>query len=445
VSEVDDNAGCRELKDKLGEEERVYAELLAELDSLAVNPLPYELDPDLPTLVGRLNEHLGGRTAAAAESPAGLKGLIRRIFRKLIEPELAPLRDGLAEQRSFNSFLVQFLNRYLDASHRRAARLSELTSTLVRFTQRIDRLADAKDRLYAALGNTRTDLLLEAMEKRLETVTLGLKRARDRMEGMAASLELAATELASLKRAGATGRPGGDATAPASSPAAAPWGVTEYVAFENRFRGSSEDIRDRLRAYVPHFEGLSPVVELGCGRGEFLELLGQAGVAARGVDNNAEMVALCRDKGLSVEEAELTAYLDELPAEGTGGIFAAQVIEHLPPPALRAALLACHSALRRGGRLVVETINPRSIVALVESFYRDLTHVKPLHPETLDFLLRACGFREVTIQYSSPVAERTKLVSVPADDDTARTLNENFRKLNAFLFGAQDYAAVATK
>lgn len=369
---------------------------------------------------------------------------MRRWTRRIINPELAPLREALSHQHSFNSHLVQFLNRYMEVTHQRAARLSELASTLVRFAQRIDRLADAKDRLYASLGNTRTDLLLEAQDKRLETIALGLRRAQDRIEGMVSSLDLARTELASLRHPSRPRPLESGTKAPAPS---TPLEAVEYVAFENRFRGSSDDIRERLAAYVPYFEGLAPVLELGCGRGEFLELLRDADIDARGIDNNAEMLGVCRERGLDVVEADITAYLQEIPPESTGGIFAAQVIEHLPPARLREIFNDCHRALRKGGRLVVETVNPRSLVALLESFYRDLTHQKPLHPETVDFLLRACGFRDVTLHYSSPVRERAKLLSVSVQDGdrNAETLNENFRKLNAILFGDQDYAAVATK
>jgi hypothetical protein len=157
------------------------------------------------------------------------------------------------------------------------------------------------------------------------------------------------------------------------------------------------------------------------------------------------MLSVCRERGLEVEQADITAYVRGLGAESMGGIFAAQVIEHLDPADLRQLLAASHRTLRKGGRLVVETVNPRSLTALVESFYRDLTHQKPLHPETLDFLLRACGFQDVEIQYASPIGERGKLLTIHAEDDTGRTLNENFRKLNNFLFGDLDYAAIATK
>jgi O-antigen chain-terminating methyltransferase len=336
--------------------------------------------------------------------------------------------------------LIQFLNRYAETIHRRAAKASELSSALVRFAQRIDRLADAKDRLYASLGNTRTDLLFEAMDKRVEVIALGLRRAQDRVDGMASSFDLARTQLGSLERklVGAPRR------TPAQPEAPAPLAEAEYVAFENRFRGSSEEIRERLAAYVPLFEGRSPVVELGCGRGEFLELAGEAGVEASGVDNNREMLGACRDRGLTVEEADLGSYLQKMPEESLGGIFAAQVIEHLPPALLRRILTDCHRTLRKGGRLVLETVNPKSLLAFVD-FYRDLTHQKPIHPETLEFLLRACGFVEVGIQFVSPVNERAKLFTLPPDDGASRTLNENFNKLNATLFADQDYAAIATK
>lgn len=439
-----EDAGLAELKMKLDEEERTYAELLAKLDELSANPSPYERDPELPDLLNQLNiswQH----EQRVSELPSGLRGWLRKLSRRLVESELSSLRETLAQQQSFNSQLVQFLNRYTEVAERRAGRLSELASTLVRFAQRIDRLADAKDRLYASLGNTRTDLLLEAMDKRLETMALGLRRASDRIEGMVSSVALARAELASL-RTPLEPRPSQPIQEPTLS--LPPTGIlkaAEYVAFENRFRGSAEDIRERLTPYISYFEDLTSVLELGCGRGEFLELLRENDIDARGIDDNADMVAVCKERGLTVTEADILSYLQEQPSASLGGIFAAQVIEHLPPDHLREMFVSCHRALREGGRLVVETVNPRSLVALVESFYRDLSHQKPLHPDTVDFLLRACGFREVTIHYSSPVHERSKLLSIPPNDPGARTTNENFRKINALLFGDQDYAAIAIK
>lgn len=438
-----EEAGLVELKDKLAQEEQVYADLLARIDKLSAAPTPYQTHPELPDLLARLNE--GWRVESPRAASSGLKGALRQAVARLIAPELDPLREALTRQQSFNSVLAQFLNHFADAGERRAARLAEFHSTLVSFSQRIDRLADAKDRLYASLETTRADLLLEAMDKRLETVALGLRRAEARLEGMLNTLALARSELDALQRRLSPEPDASVASAPSSALLPAPLTAPEYVAFENRFRGSSEDIRERLAFYLPFFDGQAPVVELGCGRGEFLELLRQRGVEARGVDDNEDMVAHCRERGLAVERGDLVAYVRSLSAGSVGGIFAAQVIEHLPPAILRETLSSCHRSLRRDGRFVAETVNPRSLLALVESFYRDLTHQKPLHPETVDFLLRAAGFREVVIEYRSPVAERAKLLPIPSVDEAAQTTNENFRKLNAFLFGDQDYAAIAIK
>ncbi|HLE20797.1 MAG TPA: class I SAM-dependent methyltransferase [Vicinamibacteria bacterium] len=446
-----EDPGLRELKQKLSEEEESYAQLLAQLDVIAQAQLPYELDSEIPSQLGKLNaswEIDPSKSAAPKKDvspPGGLKGLLRRIVRRLLEPELAPLQDALARQQAFNSFTVQFLNRYMDAAHRHALRLREFSSVLVRYAQRIDRLADAKDRLYAQLGNTRSDLLLDGMDKRIESISLGLRRAQDRLDSMMSSVDLARSELRSLQNAMEPPLPRRRKRTAPPAPPPSPFEQREYVAFEQRFRGASEEIRERLIGYVKHFNGSAPIVELGCGRGEFLELLRDAGLEGRGVDGNAEMVNVCRERGLTVEEGDLLSYLSGLDEESVGGIFAAQVVEHLPPAILREALTASYRALRKGGRIVLETVNTKSVLALIESFYRDLTHQKPLHPETLDFLLRSCGFREVLIEYRNPVSERSKLLSVTSDDPSTRTLNDNFRKLNALLFGDQDYAAIATK
>lgn len=178
-----------ELKEKLHDEEELYAELLAKLDALSGTRAPYDQDGTLPELLVSLNQS----SALIASEPAettegtgvgGLKGLARDIARRLVEPELRALGQALEQQRSFNSSLVQFLNRFAETSNRAQAAQAEFTSALVGFSQRIDRLADAKDRLYASLGNERADLLLEAMDKRVERVQLGLRALKERVEGM---------------------------------------------------------------------------------------------------------------------------------------------------------------------------------------------------------------------------------------------------------------------
>ncbi|MGH9320506.1 MAG: class I SAM-dependent methyltransferase [Vicinamibacteria bacterium] len=422
-----------ELEKKLADEEELYSEFLAKLDRLSTNPSLYERDSRLPELLSELNrpEPVGGE--GASEPIRGLKGFARGMVRKLLAPDLARIDREISRQRQFDSTLVQFLNRLAEGANSGAARGAEFASALVGFAQRIDCLTDAKDRLYALLGNRRSDLLLEAMDKRLETVRLGIARAHERLEGMSSSLALARAEMA--VRAGQEAPPVNRERLEQA----------RYVAFEDRYRGSPDDIRVKLAGYVAYFEGRGPVLDLGCGRGEFLDLLRTANVEARGVDGNSDMVRLCVERGLRAEVGDVIDYVARRPSGSVGGIFAAQLIEHLPPKEIGTFLEGCHRALRPGGSIVLETVNPRSLVALVEAFFRDLTHEKPLHPETLDFALRAAGFREVEIRYSSPVSERARLLPVRNGASDARTLNHNFEKLNAFLFGDQDYAAVATK
>src|SRR5438552_2863837 len=219
----------------------------------------------------------------------------------------------------------------------------------------------------------------------------------------------------------------------AAQPAAS--AVPDYFAFESRMRGRTEDIRERQRAYVDDFREAAPVLDLGCGRGEFLGLLREAGVEARGVDADADMVAFARGEGLDVEQGDALAAL-EAPAEGSlGGILLAQVVEHLPPPQLVRLLELAHAKLRPGGVLVAETINPLSPIAL-RNYFADLTHAQPLVPETLELLARQSGFAETEVRFLNEPAER---LTEPDDPVIAA----NVRRLNDLLFAPLDYALVA--
>lgn len=219
-----------------------------------------------------------------------------------------------------------------------------------------------------------------------------------------------------------------------------------YVGFEDAFRGSPDVIRQNLASYVPIFAGASGVLDIGCGRGEFLELLREHGIAARGIDLNDSMVAVCREQGLEAHTADAMAFVRAQPDESLGGLFAAQVVEHLEPAYLTHLLDAAFAKLRPGAPIVLETINPACWFAFFESYVRDITHVRPLHPDTLKFLLIAAGFQRVEIQYRAPYPEHEKLRPVHGlAVDAAETLNANTAKLNSLLFTHLDYAAVARR
>jgi SAM-dependent methyltransferase len=222
----------------------------------------------------------------------------------------------------------------------------------------------------------------------------------------------------------------------------------KYVGFEDAFRGSQENIQRQLREYVPIFAGASDVLDIGCGRGEFLALLRESGVTARGIDLNDAMVGVCREKGFDATKADALAYLRSLPPGSLGGLFAAQVVEHLEPAYLTRLLEAAFEALRPGAPIVLETINPACWFAFFESYIRDITHVRPLHPDTLKFLLIASGFQQIEIRYRAPYPEHEKLQPLPASaalGDSVDTLNANVEKINRLLFTHLDYAAIGKR
>ena len=169
--------------------------------------------------------------------------------------------------------------------------------------------------------------------------------------------------------------------------------LPDYFAFESRLRGSIHDVRDRQLPYVERLRDHAPVLDLGCGRGELLALLREAGIEARGTDANSDMVAFARAEGLEVEQAPAHDALAACEDASLGAVTAIQLLEHLPPPDLVALLDLAHAKLRPGGLLVVETIDPSTPAAL-RNYFADLTHAQPLVPETLELLIRGAGFRE---------------------------------------------------
>ena len=219
----------------------------------------------------------------------------------------------------------------------------------------------------------------------------------------------------------------------------------DYASFEDRFRGREEDIKNRQRVYLPYFKGRGVVLDVGCGRGEFLELLGEHHVEGRGIDLDLDMVLLCRDKGLEVAMQDGLSYLGALADESVDGVFASQLIEHLEPKQIIELVRLSHRKLTPRGVLILETPNPQCLMIFADSFYRDLTHVRPIHPETMKFLLEATGFREVELKYSAPVDAAMRLPSLGTDGAESERFNRGIERLNALLFGFQDYAVIGRK
>jgi SAM-dependent methyltransferase len=332
----------------------------------------------------------------------------------------------LRRQETFNSVMVQYINEYV--------RPLELAIDDVRRFQ--EALAARERRMEALIESIRTEHaeirtslgVLQQATHNLGSVVSSVSRTSDPVvSGFSQTKEPSARE----------------SSAPSSSVETL---SHKYVGFEDAFRGSSEDIQRRLRDYIPIFAGASDVLDIGCGRGEFLALLREGGVTAQGIDLNDAMVAVCREKGFEATKADALSYLRALPPGSLGGLFAAQVVEHLEPAYLTRLLEAAFEALRPGAPIVLETINPACWFAFFESYIRDITHVRPLHPDTLKFLLIASGFQQIEIRYRAPYPEHEKLQPLPASaalGDSIDTINANVEKINRLLFTYLDYAAIA--
>jgi O-antigen chain-terminating methyltransferase len=397
----------------------------------------------------------------------------------------------LQRQLTFNSLLVDHINRNAqkardahraaevaaDAVRDQLAAVVEFEARLLQYLQQITAYIDTKDRdvggrslvLNAAIsgladsGTKRWESML-ARQQRVDSRVDSLTTTHDDLRSTIGTLQQA---IMTIKReverlttvapgpvpiANSAGPPIPDPGSRVASGAFSPTlDAYKYVGFEDRFRGARGAITERLTSYVPLFEGKADVLDVGCGRGEFLELLKARGIRARGIDLNHEMAEACRARGLDVSEADAVGYLSTVEDGSLGGIFSAQVVEHLEPAYLLRFLEVAFHKLRPGGRLVLETLNPACWVAFFDSYIRDITHVWPLHPDTLKYLVIASGFTSATIEFRSPVAAADKLQPFAAPEaatsllDLAEAFNANVEKLNARLFTYLDYAVIGEK
>ena len=424
------------------------------MPDLKVDGPPAIPPPDLHQ-IERLNSLY--RIIDEAPGSGGLKARLASRVRRL-------LGRVLSRQQEFNAVVVDHLNRNVTVAVQTHLRITDWIGDAV------DRCEGAKDEIQRHLEallarERRNDAAVAALAAQHEELRAALSVVQQAAHGLRRAVEqLGSTSNSQPPTAKSQANPESRLPAEARraeagipNPGQAPGSQFDdldshkYVGFEDQFRGSAEDIRRRVEEYLPIFEQTSDVLDVGCGRGEFLDLLRAHGIRARGVDVNAAMVEVCRGKGLDAEAGDALTYLRGLPDASLGGLFAAQVVEHLEPRYLARLLDAAFEKLRPGAPIVLETINPACWFAFFESYIRDLTHVRPVHPDTLKYLLVATGFQHVEIRYRAPYPEGEKLQQVAAAApqaalaDLVETLNANVEKINRLLFTYLDYAAIGRR
>jgi SAM-dependent methyltransferase len=462
------------LKQAREEADRRYNDALTALDGAAHGtavewPAPAP-GPD-ESQAEALNQQWEILPAGSIPTFSGWRGKLAGFIWRIVAP-------SLQRQQTFNSRLVDHLNRQLDvqraardASERTTAALGRYASALAAFQshlivylQQLTPYVDTKDHeattlarrvnedareildildhrtvgLSGAINGVRDELLkrwesMVARERRYDAKVSSLTAAHDDVRSTVAIAHQASLtikrEIERLRSAPPAaayveGREGGpDAIgtqpliyAPGNHLAAAQSSSIDsykYVGFEDRYRGSRDDIRARQTTYLPYFQGASDVLDIGCGRGEFLDLLRSNGVSGRGLDVNHEMVEVCRERGLQVAEGDAVGYLRGLADGELGGLIALQVVEHLEPGYLMELLELAYHKLRPGSHIILETINPACWYAFFSSYIRDISHVRPLHPDTLSYLVAASGFQRVDVRYSAPYPQDGKLQPWP--------------------------------
>lgn len=388
--------------------------------------------------------------------------------------ELQGLDDAIAHERRRANTIGRIRGsrpvlRFFDAlSHlsRTDARVERLVGELPLNLAGIQRIVEAQfgalSDTVRGLGRSVADLerSLEAMRGAVDSLSRESESRRAETDERLRDLERDLVRLAAIqtkqrrslveqeRRLGVMLDRGPTSAAPLETPAASVAADSElaairaalYVNFEDRFRGSREDVRGRLRAYEDVLRAIASrrgdeakAIDLGCGRGEWLEVLRDHRISGRGVDLGASMVEECVRRGLDATSGDAVAHLRGLPSDSVDLVTAFHVVEHIPTESLVQLLDEAMRVLRPYGVVILETPNPENLVVGAHTFHIDPTHTNPIPPSTLQFLVEYRGFSDVRIRRLHPASH------VPATDDA------RLRPIVDLINGPQDYAVVASK
>jgi 2-polyprenyl-3-methyl-5-hydroxy-6-metoxy-1,4-benzoquinol methylase len=332
--------------------------------------------------------------------------------------DLPPLRDDAKQLQDIRSHWVEWRKDWERKLTINEAQFMRAVSDLQLAYQQRLRLSEADTRDKIALQHRDYLNALDRATRELQQ-KLWDDFAKLRTESRASYERMVHEELRLLRQ-----KPLAAAALAAPEPIAIDW-----LAFADKFRGREDDIRQRFQRYVPLFANRPRVLDLGCGRGEFLSLV----PAATGIDASPENVALCRQKGHVAEQADIFEYLQAQPEASLGGIFCAQVIEHLTAAQLPRLVQLCAAKLQPGAPILFETPNPESLAIFATHFFIDPTHTRPVPPALLHFYLHEAGFRSIETERLGTAANHfPELAQLP------EPIRQRF-------FGGLDYAVRAER
>ena len=366
-------------------------------------------------------------TNTGQETPHKKRGLlhIRKTFKKET-PSDSLGQSSIGSLREFQQTLAQYFSQTRD-----------IFSSFCSLMEANVALMDAKDKEWDALGSNHVGMIFKSMEWRVDKLAVFYEDMNLLMKKFLLLRENLDRLLDVLEEKKLP-------TPQQVQPILQPLKDWQYASFENRYRGSEEEVKRQQSQYLDYFKKNGTVLDLGCGRGEFLDLLRDNGIEARGIEINEQMAEICRHKGLNCQKEDILEALTQVEDNSLGGIFSSQVIEHLPAPYLKRLIELAYFKLGTGRHIVLETLNPASVFTLVQIYFLDLTHQMPIHPQTLKFLLESSGFEEVKIQFSAPL-EQEQLQALPGADEVTAVMNKNIDNLNRLLYASPNYAVIGLK
>jgi O-antigen chain-terminating methyltransferase len=388
-----------------------------------------ESKPDIDDLVARLRSRVASRRRSGAY-PAGLEEEMTGHFQRILHQRRAPapLPDLQGPVATAGQALPLEAKRIPAVSGLPGGEVFHKTVARVVGRQTEGILQQVQG--FARPVQAALEALVAAVQELEKTIHVDVAQSLDALYERQAAQErvLAAAGFADRR---------------VRAPGFQPWFSSER--FEDAFRGSREEMLARYRGLAQRLVGTERVLDVGCGRGEFLELLAEAGVSARGVDIDPDLVKRAAERGLSVAEEDAIRYLSDLDDQSLGGIVLIQVIEHFSAQEIVDFVALAADKVRSGGTVFVETVNPQSLYVFAHAMFLDPTHWRPVHPAYLAFLFREAGFAHVDIEWRSPPPVGDALEPAPPDSPAASLHNENVRRLNQLLFAPQDYLVVAIR